>query len=204
MYFAIPTVSERTSEAQTLSIKLLSYYDPENVALVFDEKRHLIHNHNRAWRLCFEKTYDWGAVVQDDVILGNDFKNRLDVVLRTANEKGLSVVTLYSNRKDDRIALTLGKAWRVMKGSTFLNEQFLLMTHDTIAKYLKFFDENLPTIENMNHRWHDTLLAKFFVQNKLDVMVALPNLVDHRNEKSSIGYPTKIGGIERKSRTFEG
>ena len=172
-----------------------------DTTLLLDEKGDLMQNHIRGWKLGHEKGSDWCAVVQDDVKLTGNFPAKLETNLLLAEQNGFGVVTLYSNYGEDVVALANGKRWRARKGRRFLNEQFLLMNHEVVEKYIKYVDAHGEEISLMGN-WHDVVLSRFFAENKLDVFIALPNLVDHLPVKSTVGHSSRVGGIERRSRTF--
>lgn len=199
IYVTIPTVPERAEMAEPL-LALMKPIFGEHVQLYQDLDRSLVYSHPKSWISGAEHGLLWTAVAEDDIILSRDFADRLPVLLDEAVTMGFYVVNLYSNYAEDIKSLSRGEHWRTHPGRSFLNEQFLIMRTEIIPDFESFY-QGLD-LTKFKRGWSDVLLSQFFVSHSLDVHIVLPNLVDHRNEKSTIGYPPKVGGVLRKSRTF--
>lgn len=199
IFVIVPTVLERAQYSMPLMSRLKGLFS-DNVFLYDDIDRSLIHSHPKSWLLGKEKGLLWTGVAEDDIILSDDFSARLPAVLDDAIEKNRMVVNLYSNYSEDLIELKKGATGRFHKGSQFRNEQFLIMRTELLFEFENFY--RALDLSQYKRGWSDVILSEFFVAYGLDVWIVLPNLVDHRNEKSTLGYPRKVGGIERKSRTF--
>lgn len=196
----VPTIDERMSGYATPLLRALTPYFEDRVELYLDKDRTLVKSHPASWALALQKGFRWCGVAEDDIILAEDFGVRLNLVLDDAWNKRYPVVNLYSNYLEDVLALSRGEAWRRFPGRQFRNEQFLIMRSDVVKGFLDF----IPSVDtsSFGRGWSDYLLSLYFKDAGLDVMIVLPNLVDHKNEKSTVGHPRKVGGQERRSRTF--
>ena len=191
---------ERKTIADQIHDFLKTRPETHQADLVVDTQHNALQNNIRAWKKSHEHEVDWSAVAQDDIIFTTGFFEKLDFHLNNALALDFDVVSLYSNRAEDLMALGAGKDYRVCKGRDFLNEQYVLMTPRILGWYIQDLLDDV--MEMPSKPWHDVMLASFFKRRGLDVYIALPNLVDHMEIKSTLGHPKATGGRKRVSRTF--
>lgn len=184
----IPTRYEMAKKLATIT----------NGEIVLDEIGNLADNHCRAWQKGFDSGEDYVLVLQDDVILADDFMNKLSNIQVDMLKSNYLFVSLYSNRKEDTEALARGDHYYIAK--QWLNEQGVIMDRRILYSYLAYYAKNHLKYK---HSWHDQLLQDFCKQYRIDIRVRVPNIVNHRTDvKSSVGHPSKTKGMLRTSRTF--
>lgn len=199
----VPTIPERSELANPLFEKLSTYL-PGSAKLYQDVDRSILLGHAKCW---FDNLHQgrlrgmrWSGVMQDDAILPDDFVERLQSILDEAEVQGRYVIKLYSNYFQDLEELKKGKRWRTIKGKTFQGEVFMVMDNRIVSMYQDFFERT--DLSTWDTHWSDSFLAEFFKAYNIDVHIVLPNLVDHANTKSTVGHSSRVGGIDRVSRTF--
>lgn len=186
---AVPT---RAIHANVLS-KHLSNQGLNNT-ISYDEKyygswynlRKILLNSN------FNKEYTHHLVLQDDIILSENFKEN---VLTIANVMVGNFVTLFANRKEVKEASDKGNRWA--KLNNFLGGQAVMFPTIRIMEFLKFtdtFKDGKTTKEFWKH--DDVRLKAFLRENKETIYCSIPNLIEHNTFiKSAVGnssrYPNK-------------
>lgn len=167
------------------------------IETIGDPHLSLSDKHEIAWGKVADS--DYGLVLHDDIILCDDFEDKLGDRLEEAAQLGYDCVTFYSPRKADLEALQEGKRWRRLSASAFRAEECLAMSGDLINRYLNW----LPGGRHENRGWHDYQLSRFFMQFRIPVWTCVPNLVDHDNEtRSLMRHPKTVGGRPRVSTTW--
>lgn len=212
MTWAIVTIAERRAIADALLARLGG-----DAFLIVDHARDVQHSHARAWREVCARGGDWVGVMQDDVILSDDFAARVAARLREADARALRVVSLYNHAHNDRYLERVDERWARVDlrrigpivstvdparqiRSAIPGEQAVLARREVACHYAAFVEHNAALYRSFP-RVHDGLLGLFFNAHlagtsDLDavtdnhVHITLPNLVDHRDDvASSLGDP---------------
>ena len=120
-----------------------------------------------------------GLVLQDDIVLCYDFYKK---VTKEIAKKPFNFINFFSMRKDD---LTIGSRWM----SNFLMNQCVYYPNyhsENIIRWHKEYwvpanyEGNKPTSAT------DLFLRSYLKKNKIKCWLVIPNLVNHRQGKSSI------------------
>jgi len=128
--------------------------------------------------------------LEDDIILTDSFLNKIE---KAKFENPNMVIQFFSMRKKD---IEIGT--RVENGSNYIMMQCTYFPKG-VAKgiyehSLTYWDENHTTAPN------DPCVASYLQKNKMKYVIYVPNLVDHRREKSVIN-PRRSSN--RISKTFK-
>lgn len=202
IYITIPTIPERHRQyAFPVFTELVHIFGSDRVSMYDDVDRALLQSHLKSWANGLKQQTKWVAVAEDDIILTADLGGKLRRILAEAEWSGYRVVNLYSNYQADVDAMARGKTWRKHPGRSFRNEQFLVMRREVVERLVDYFHQ--ADLSKYDRHWSDVFISDFFKRERIDVWITLPNLVNHMNEKSSIGHPQLIAGKPRKSRTFQ-
>lgn len=207
IFVTMPTIPERHERyAFPIFDQLKEIFGQHRVAIYDDLDRSLLLSHLKSWRYGYAHGTKWVAVCEDDIVFARNIGGKLSGIMDEAEYYKYQVVNLYSNYQADIDALNAGERWRKHPGRSFRNEQFLIMHRDIVGMLVECFKGALldpELFDRYNKHWSDVFIGDFLGKNKIDVHIVLPNLVDHMNEKSSIGHPRTIAGRPRKSRTFQ-
>jgi hypothetical protein len=211
MTWAIVTIAERRAIAEALLARLGDAF------LIVDHARDVQHSHARAWSEVCARGGDWVGVMQDDVILSDDFEARVAARLDEADARGIRVVSLYNHAHTDRYLERVDERWARVDlrridpivrtvddtrriRSAIPGEQAVLARREVARHYAAFVEHNAALYRSFP-RVHDGLLGLFFNAHltgtrDLDaivdnhVYITLPNLIDHRADvASSLGDP---------------
>ncbi|TMQ03606.1 MAG: hypothetical protein E6J90_31325 [Deltaproteobacteria bacterium] len=211
MTWAIVTIAERRAFADALLAHLGDAF------VIVDHARDVQRSHARAWSEVCARGGDWVGVMQDDVILSDDFAARVAARLRDADARAIRVVSLYNHAHNDRYLERVDERWARVDlrrigpivstvdatrqiRSAIPGEQAVLARHEVARHYAAFVEDNAALYRSFP-RVHDGLLGLFFNAHlagtpDLDtvaenhVYITLPNLVDHRADlASSLGDP---------------
>lgn len=179
---AVPWVPERAQRAKELAADTRG-------RIVWDEKRHAFHT----WRLVMKAIGEGPAIViEDDVILGEDWRNRAEAVI---SEHRADVIQFFSMRKAD---LTVGS--RYEPGRSFLMNQCYYLPPGA-AKALLDFTEDWDHAGQEHPTGYDIAMAKWMQATKQKYWLHVPSLVDHEPWTSEINSRRPRN---RQSLTFGG
>lgn len=138
-------------------------------------------NHLQAWRWLAELPTEWGVVLEDDVIVCEDFTDQLTQALRVAPT---SIVSLYLGRgRPPHWAESVAKV--VASDVSWLTAPALLSAQG-YAMRTSFFAQHRLVAGRVERNGYpiDEAITSWIshVRNPLcDVSYALPSLVDHRD-----------------------
>lgn len=136
-------------------------------------------NCKRAWR-AHDKDADWHLVLQDDAIICENFKERLQDVIIKAKEKKC-VASLFFGKRT--LLMDVGKEGMkhgfVIKGMLHWGLAICLPV-ELIEPMIRFGDK-------MNIPQDDARISNFLMKRKIGIYYPLPSIVDHRITKSLVG-----------------
>ncbi len=210
--WAIVTITERRALADALRSQLGG-----DAFVIVDHARDVQRSHARAWREACARGGDWVGVMQDDVILCDDFAARVAARLREADARAIRVVSLYNHAHNDRYLDRVDERWARVDlrrigpivstveparqiRSAIPGEQAVLARREVACHYAEFALHHAALYRGFP-RVHDGLLGLFFnaclagapdldAVTENHVHIAIPNLVDHRGDvASSLGDP---------------
>jgi hypothetical protein len=218
--WAVVTYPPRAAMAAEIAAQL----GPETRVFV-DHDKDLRENHRRAWReLSAGEGSDWVGVMQDDVILCDDFVAKAQRRAAEADARGFRAISLYNTygaiavrAVDARWARAVqappscrlvGSDGRTSIHSAIPGELCVLVRRTIAAQYQAWLQEYHAYADLF--RAHDAVFGVFlnatisgavspYGIRENHVYIAIPNLVDHR-----IDVPSSIGGRggPRRSTTF--
>lgn len=136
---------------------------------------------------------DWLVRCEDDAVPVRNLAAALPGILGSAPGP---VVTLYSNRAADPKSLAAGVRWRRQPYS----ELFVGVVMAVRGSLCAGLADHLEAIEG---HW-DSGIQPYLRSCGLHSYAHVPSLVQHRNDDSLLGHPSKPAGIPRQSRTFPG
>lgn len=159
-----------------------------------------LRNNVAAWTfaLHFSDPDGWCVVLQDDLILCDDFERKAGDRFIEAEELGYEVVSFHSWLKAIPDGYATGERWHRQAPKQFRNQQALAMRASLVPRFLTEAKEMLP-----DYRYFDVLIADVFSLLKVPVHHTIPSLVDHDlSIKSTIGHAAKVFGVPRASKCF--
>jgi len=154
----------------------------------------------RAWQAGVETGAAWVGVLQDDILLCDDFPARAVARLREAQDLGARAVSFYSQRRSVADALARGDRWWQQPAGQFCNDQAVALTRDLADRLVEWIQPHLA-----EHRhWSDVLLADFLAHQSESIWQTSPSLVQHRLDLPSvIGCPPLLyGQYVRQAKTW--
>lgn len=188
-------------------------------------------SHIRAWATAAAFAAPWVGVVQDDVILCDDFATRVRRRLAEAEDLGFSAISLYNHAHLDPFLEPVHPRWSRIDlrkigeirrpedegrpiRSALPGEQCVLVRRE-IARGYGAFAQRHADLYRRFPGVHDAILGLFLNAHlsgldDLDaittshVYIAIPNLVDHRVDvESTLTHPTHER-VRRSSSFFPG
>jgi hypothetical protein len=197
--WAVVTIPQREAMADDL----LRQLRPPAIKVV-DAGGDIQRNHIRAWREVCGLGGDWVGVLQDDLILCEDFDRKVRRRLAEADGLGYRAVSFYNNAHVDQYLVRLNDRWGQMDmsriqpirrdGGTLKSplqgELCVAVRRDLALRYGEFVAAHGELYQRFPGI-HDGLFGLFLnaaIEGAPDpqavpanhVYVALPNLVDHR------------------------
>ncbi|HMS74176.1 hypothetical protein [Gordonia sp. (in: high G+C Gram-positive bacteria)] len=151
-------------------------------------------NHRRAWELAQCPDADWAVVIEDDVVLADNFPDRLAEVLSSAPTP---VVSLYAGLHFPRhlapplagyihAAAQRGERW--VQASTLNHAVAVAIRQDLV-------DDMLDNIELLvDYMPIDEAITVWCQERGHEVSYCVPSIVDHADGPTLIDHPD---GIER-------
>ncbi len=221
--WAVVTIPRREPLADALIAQLR-----QPALKVLDTTGDVQQSHVRAWREVCAFDCDWVGVLQDDLILCDDFDRKVRRRLAEAGELGYRAVSFYNNAHSDAYLVREGERWgrmdlRLLEGirrepagdrmirSVLQGELCVAVRREVALRYSGFVERHRE-LYRMFPGVHDGLFGLFLnsqIGNVADldaivtnhVRVALPNLVNHRTDvESSLSHFTHHRA--RSSSTF--
>lgn len=149
---------------------------PESTQVVYDQGNNRWDTGARAWAT-HDKSAQWHVVVQDDAIVCENFEERAESFLASANHNGPVSFYLGAGRPRQRSVIRqLHHATdRVKMPYLLWGVCFALPVH-LIDQMLDECDKGIPN--------YDTRISRFFERRRIGTLYSWPSLVDHRDEES--------------------
>lgn len=211
--WVVVTVAQREAMADALLPRL-----GEPAVKQVDESGDVQQSHIRAWRTAAAFATPWVGVVQDDVILCDDFAARVRRRLAAAEALGFSAISLYNHAHLDACLEPVDARWSRIDlrrigeirrpedegrpiRSALPGEQCVLVRREIAACYDAFASRHAGLYRRFPGV-HDAILGLFLNAHlsgvdDLDaiaasqVYIAIPNLVDHRVDVgSTLAHPS--------------
>lgn len=204
--WAVVTIPQREAMADALLGQLRQ---PAIKVVDGDTDGDIQRNHIRAWREVCGFGGDWVGVLQDDLILCDDFDRKVHRRLAEADGLGYRAVSFYSNAHVDEYLVRVNERWGQMDmsriqpirrdGGTLKSplqgELCVAVRRDLALRYGEF----VALHDELYRRFpgiHDALFGLFLnseIEGTPDpqavpanhIYVALPNLVNHRTDVAS-------------------
>lgn len=177
--------------------KAIEIAESLNAALAMDEgDAGSLPNHDLAWRLAYDPAADWVVILEDDVILIDNFEEHVQDALNNVPREG--AVSFYTGtakprpnivRKAVAQGLERGCSW-LRSNDLYWGPAVALPAHRVIPM--------LNFVQRVD-RPYDSRIGYYLRANGLPCFYSLPSLVDH------IDGPSLIKGCEepRKAHVFE-
>lgn len=148
-----------------------------------------------AWRSYIGKPVTHVCVIQDDVILCDDF-------VRLAEERIAEMpndaLTFFSRRTAVRVAANHGERWVEFPGRDFLMAQAVVMPVTYVEPFITWADRFVAETEG-----DDVRLSAWLQNCGAKIYASAPSLVDHRQVPSLMkGRSTKRGARKFLGRTW--
>ena len=148
-------------------------------------------NARRSWMWCLSTKSTHHLVLQDDVIICNNF---IDTIINCIKTYPDSPLGLYANRKICEEAKLKDIRWVSIPDGVW--GQAILLPRFLVEKFLNWERKHILP----NFKYDDTRIAMFLVENKINSMCPMPSLVDHEGAATStLGHSNK----NRRARWFE-
>jgi len=211
--WVVVTVPQREAMADALLLRL-----GEPAVKQVDASGDVQRSHIRAWETAAGFSTTWVGVVQDDVILCDDFAARVRRRLAEAEDLGFSAISLYNHIHHDHCLEPVHPRWSRIDlrkigeirrpedegrpiRSALPGEQCVLIRRE-IARHYEDFAHRHAELYRRFPGVHDAILGLFLNAHlsgtdDLDTIttsrlyIAIPNLVDHRVDvQSTLTHPT--------------
>lgn len=173
---------------------LLNQLSPLDVKVAWDEKNNIWDTCRRAW-LLYDKESDWHLVLQDDVILCKDFIQKVTGLINN-NCRNNNIFSLYlgnRNKFKRDVGRLRPKGGLVIKKNIH-HEIALIFPTNRINDMINYCDSLNPD--------NDKVINRYVTNNNLDVIIPLPNLINHKNDIESLHTLNKSQMSTRKSIWF--
>lgn len=141
-----------------------------DVPISVDEGFGIWENTKRAW-LMYHPEAEYHCVVQDDMIIGKDFRKNAEKVLR--KDRIYNFYIGKAKRIRPEIAEALKNNTPYLIKDRILHECCFAMRTDRIKDMITWCEANNPT--------SDRIITQYVLARKLTVYFPLPSLVDHRD-----------------------
>lgn len=173
---------------------LLNQLKPMDIGVSFDQKNNIWDTCKRAWML-HDKNSDWHLVLQDDVILCKDFVIKVNDLIKKHGDNN-NIFSLYLGNRD-RFKKEVNKLrpnGGIVVKKNIHHEIALIFPTKKIIEMLNYCDSLNPT--------DDKVINRYVTYKNLDVIIPLPNLINHRNNIASLHELNKSTMAIRKSIWF--
>lgn len=164
----------------------------EDFAVIEDwKKKGVWHNGKKSWEFCLSTKATHHLVLQDDIILCEDFLPTVKKLIEVFPNK---IMSLYANRKICEEAKLKNIRWVEISDGTW--GQALLFPREQTKLFLVWEKNNI--LENFKS--FDARAAIYCVKNNVTPLCPMPSLVNHLlPSNSTLGYNNK----KRVARWFE-
>lgn len=142
--------------------------------VILDEKR----NAFDTWqRMLLSSDNESCVFMEDDIILCDDF---IEDIENAISENPYDIITFFTLKNVTET--------QYLKGRTFVMNQCYYIPQGMIYELHEFSKEWLKTERGLAHpTGYDYCMADYMNYQKLDYLVWVPNLVQHKAEKSRLG-----------------
>lgn len=161
-----------------------------NAIIHLDKKTGHLNAVKDALRYNYEKGCNYILLIEDDVILCDNFIESVNKAI-DANLNRCPLV-FFSISEQSKKAYNMGYRWIKMKTNAWA--QCIAYPEELIEGLLKY-----PVI---NTKFSDVWLSMYCLSNNINIMQPLPNFVQHMELKSTIGNPVTVGGRKRITKVF--
>lgn len=166
----------RTQYRDYLLDKLVDF---GKVKISMDRGLGILDTSRRAWEM-FDKDSDYHLVIQDDAVIGKNFREN---VLKQIEKKPTHAFSFYfGNRKRFYRTARLAAAQGGVEMNWLSWGVAICLPTMIIPEMLEFLGEITGKLENHD----DTAIAHYLKKIELPVWYPMPSLVDHRDEKSLV------------------
>lgn len=173
---------------------LLNQLSPLPVPVAWDEKNNIWDTCRRAW-LLHDKESDWHLVLQDDVILCKNFISRVnEFVINHCENNNIFSLYLGNRNKFRKDVNRLRPKGGIVVKKNIHHEIALIFPINKINEMLTYCSSLNPT--------DDKVINRYVTNNNLNVIIPLPNLINHRNDIKSLHTLNKSQMSIRKSIWF--
>lgn len=162
-----------------------------DVPVSVDEGFGIWENTKRAW-LMHDPNAEYHCVVQDDMIIGKDFRNKAEAILKKDRIYNFYVGKSIRISKEIDEALKANKSYLLK--NRLLHECCFAMKTNRIQNMIDWCEKQNPT--------SDRVITHYILAHKLTVYFPLPSLVDHRDLESL--HSLYRGKYENGARLFVG
>jgi len=174
---------------------LLSQLKPLSIGIAWDEKNNIWDTCRRAWML-FDIKADWHLVIQDDVILCNNFVAKvIELINNHCGNNNIFSLYLGNREKFRKDVNRLRLKGGLIVKKNIHHEIALIFPTNKIIEMINYCDSLNPI--------DDKVINRFVTQNNLDVFIPLPTLINHRNNIDSLHTLNKSQMSIRKSIWFD-
>lgn len=170
-----------------------------------------VNSHIGALQQGFESGEEWVLMMQDDIILADDFEGKVNARLKELYLLYPHIYVCQFFRVTSEVA-PLDTRWLIFEGKKFMWDQVVAYRFSFLRKYLFWISQNnnqRKYIPNEGDRvidameGHDTFMAKYLHSIKEKFAVTVPHLVQHDlSIKSTLGTNKRIFGRDRNSVFF--
>jgi len=182
---------KRKEWAEELAAKL-------DAPIVYDQKNNVWDTCRRAWLSQLESGAEYVLVLQDDTIIGDNFRERAAELIERHEKAGDFIYSFYAG---EMLATRIDAAIRkgndhIIAGAIF-NEVALCMKREHITRMVKWSDERNAQTDQEIGRW--ARLAR------LTILYPIPSIVDHRTGESLYRkhYNKPLPDKERKAYIYK-
>lgn len=141
-------------------------------------------NHDRAWKMASKSGQTWSAVIEDDVILTDNFLDHVqDALAHMPSEGVLSLYSGYPRPLGDRVKRAVHNARA--SGHSFLRYNSLLWG-PAVLMPSRLVPSMLKMVSRINSLQYDQRFSFWTSRHRIPVYYTMPSLVEHRDEPSLI------------------
>lgn len=164
--------------------KLLSVLGRDTPVSMDYESKGLLWNCVESWKL-HDKNADFHCVLQDDVELTSDFKEKIEYHITKSHQEFGDLAYTFCLMNRPRFKGAVEEAKQKGLDYTLLNN---LHTGNSICLPVKYINEMLKHYNTLDLPLDDARINSWVKKKGLKVYVPLPNLVNHLNPPSLHNY----------------
>lgn len=183
---------ERKVYAEELSNKL-------QAPIIYDKINNLWDTCRRSWLSQIDSKAEYILVLQDDAIVGDNFKERAEKIIEKHEKNGDFIFSFYAgNMLGERIRHAVNnKKDHILSGAIF-NEVALCMKTKHVKDMVAYCDKRETDTD------HE--IGKWAMGKRIKILYSVPSIVDHRAELESIfrrNYNKPMPEKPRKAYLYE-